>query len=1040
MGPPGGTITSIAVCPSDSKIVLAGTNGAGILRSTDGGESWSFSSEGVMNPWISGVRFSRSDPSVVYLATNYGVCKSTNAGASWVTFAPPPLDQYTLLGLDVSPSDSNVVYAVVYNSVLKTTDGGITWQAANSGLPASPTVVFVDRSDPNTVFAATYSGVFKSTNGGGSWGYSNSGLAYPTNTLISCFDSSADGGYLYAGSARQGLFKSTDRGANWVPLSTAMTNTFVSALAVDQQSGAVYAASYAAGISTSTDNGRTWTVSNQGLTSLGFIGLAVDPVHPATLYTSTWGELFKSTDQAVSWTNLSSRFMAHAVTDIVVESRTALTRIYAGTSGGVYKTTDHGQTWANTSQGLGNLRVTSLRPGSSGETLYAATEGGFYRTTDGGTIWVGRNNGLTSTFIYSIATLPGAPETIYAGTQNGLFKTTNAGDNWARSGTQLAGVIVYAITRHPQQPDLFYAATYQYPAGYALQKSTDGGLTWAIVNLPVSQPNIYSIRVDPSRADTVYVLASGAGVLRSTDAGTTWEAANPGQLFVYSSLAVDPRNPAVLYLGSWGRVYKSEDRGKHWLPIGAQFADSLVTTIAPYGEKEICVGTTSGVFGSDSSQKFTALFPFCHHSGQELTGFAVSNSRDQTASLEVRLFGADGQLVATPVNPAPASLPEKQQVALLADQIFGFPATAEVSGWAELTSSIPVSGFFQVVGQGLDGGIAFTKSLKEFYFTRILDGPDAFLNKPATVSLQICNPGSDAVTAELQLLSLSGSEVARTSLDIPAHGFRKGTLREVFVVPSDFRVGFIAGKVVKGEGVIGFASIRLGAEGTLIGLNVAEASTGQALFSGQMAAGPGVFSSFRLVNTSLAVRHVTLYAIDEAGQQLVAPVGLDMQPLSAYEADAAGLFGFSGSSLVVGSLRVESDAPGVIGDVVFGEPDKLVLAAALPLQDELFTKVVFSQVANGMGLFTGLAFYVPGSEPATVTILVYSAEGVKTGETELVMPGGSRKSRLLTEFIPGTAGQIRGFVLIRSTQPLVAQELFAGADSMSAVPGVQVIE
>ncbi len=53
-----------------------------------------------------------------------------------------------------------------------------------------------------------------------------------------------------------------------------------------------------------------------------------------------------------------------------------------------------------------------------------------------------------------------------------------------------------------------------------------------------------------------------------------------------------------------------------------------------------------------------------------------------------------------------------------------------------------------------------------------------------------------------------------------------------------------------------------------------------------------------------------------------------------------------------------------------------------------------------MGLFTGLAFHVPGTESATVSIQVYSAEGVKTGETQFVMPAGSRQSRLLTEFIP----------------------------------------
>jgi len=195
-----------------------------------------------------------------------------------------------------------------------------------------------------------------------------------------------------------------------------------------------------------------------------------------------------------------------------------------------------------------------------------------------------------------------------------------------------------------------------------------------------------------------------------------------------------------------------------------------------------------------------------------------------------------------------------------------------------------------------------------------------------------------------------------------------------------------------------------------------------------------------LVNTASVQRHITLHAIDEAGNPLVSPVVLDLPAMSAVERDAGQIFGFAASTLVVGSFRLESDGSGVLGDVVFGDPEKLVMAAALPLQHEPFRRVVFSQVANGMGLFTGLALHVPGSQSATVSIKVYSAEGMKTGETELVMPGGSRQARLLTEFIPSTVGQIRGFVLIDSTQPLVAQELFASADSMSAVPGVKVVE
>ncbi len=1036
MGPPGGTITCIAVSPADSGIVLAGTNGADILRSTDGGQTWKFSRQGIVNGYITGVKFSRSDPSVVYLATYYGVCKSTDAGATWTTFASAPLNEYILASIDVSVTDPNIVYAASpYAGPYKTTDGGSSWRSLSSPLFTGADVVFVDRSDTNTVFAADYRAVYKSTDGGGRWVRKTSFLSYAP--WFSCFESRADGGVLYAGSSRGGVFRSTDRGNSWISIASALTNTFVYALAVDPQSGAVYAANYSAGVSKSTDNGQTWTVSKQGLTSLDFIALGIDPGHPANLYSTTFGELFKSTDSAASWTCLSARFTAHVISDILIDSRTEPAPIYAGTAGGVYRTTNRGQTWTNASEGLGNKQVTALLLGASAETLYAATQGGFYRTTNGGSAWTGLNNGLASTILYDLAAVPGS-DTFYAASQGGIFKTTDAGNNWARIG--LNGGYVFVLTIDPQQPARLYAFAYLYPSGYGLYKSTDSGATWGVLNLPDSQSYISSIAVDPTQADTIYAVVSGSGVLKSTDGGTSWKSANTGQPYAFGSITADPRSPGVLYLGTFGCVYRSDDRAEHWLPFGTSFSDSQVTVVVPEGDKEIWVGTNAGIFSSDSSNQFRAFFPFCRHSAEQLTGFAISNAGDQTASLELRLFGSEGQLVDAPRNPATGTLAGKRQSALLANEIFGFAANTEVSGWAELTSSVPLPGFFQVVGQGLDGGVAFTKSLKEFCVTRILDGPDAFRNKPAAAWLQIANPGVDPVTVQLQLLSMSGAKVAEKTLDIPAHGFRSGSLADLFAPPADFRIGFVTGKVTKGEGVIGFACIRLGNEGTIIGVNAAEASTRQTLFSGQMAAGPGVFSSFRIANVSAAVRHVTLYAIDEAGAPLVSPVVVDIPPLSAFEQDAADLFGFPASSLVVGSFRVESDGPGLLGDVVFGEPEKLVLAAAMPLQDELFRRVVFSQVANGMGLFTGLAFCVPGTESATVSIDVYSAEGLKTGQTQFVMAGGSRQSRLLTEFVPSTAGQIRGFVVVNSTQPLVAQELFAGADSMSAVPGVAVVE
>jgi hypothetical protein len=115
-------------------------------------------------------------------------------------------------------------------------------------------------------------------------------------------------------------------------------------------------------------------------------------------------------------------------------------------------------------------------------------------------------------------------------------------------------------------------------------------------------------------------------------------------------------------------------------------------------------------------------------------------------------------------------------------------------------------------------------------------------------------------------------------------------------------------------------------------------------------------------------------------------------------------------------------------------------AAAMPLQRRLLLQAVFSQAANALGYFTGLALYNPTAQTASVTIEVFSAAGVKTGEKVLSLPPGARTSKLLPELAPENASQVGGWVLIKSTQPLVAQQLFGAWDlsMLSAAPPVVV--
>ncbi len=215
-------------------------------------------------------------------------------------------------------------------------------------------------------------------------------------------------------------------------------------------------------------------------------------------------------------------------------------------------------------------------------------------------------------------------------------------------------------------------------------------------------------------------------------------------------------------------------------------------------------------------------------------------------------------------------------------------------------------------------------------------------------------------------------------------------------------------------------------------------STSQ-LYSAQLASVPGLFTSVKLVNTGSESRQVTLNAVSETGTNLASPVSITLAAGQAYERDAAQIFGWSAGVSKIGSLKVEADGPDVVGDVIFGDSAGLSLAAALPLQTRLFTEGIFSQVANALGLYTGLAFYNPGDSSAQITIEVFREDGVRSGIKTISLAAGRRISQLLTEYLPATTGQIKGYVKVQSSQPLVAQQLFGAANLLSAVPPTMVL-
>ena len=458
------------------------------------------------------------------------------------------------------------------------------------------------------------------------------------------------------------------------------------------------------------------------------------------------------------------------------------------------------------------------------------------------------------------------------------------------------------------------------------------------------------------------------------------------------------------------------------------------------GDHDLTVNGEIVTRGGPVTNATLLLFPFNRTVEGSFTGFAVSNFSQRNAVVEFDAFNSQGELALFSNNPSVFGVSESKQVARLGAQIFEADESTDAVSWVRAKTDNPELGSFFQIGGGarLDGSVAFTEQSKMMYFTRVFEGVTSFRGQPASTLLSVANPNSEEITVKLTLLGNPEGESPADWIEpagalapdqirvIAPRGALFGTVSEIFEEDLNVASAFIQAEVTEGEGAVGFQLIQLQNQDTVIGLNASFGSEQTESFSAQLASvASSVFTNMKALNTSDENRSLTLTAVGEDGMELAAPVEVNLAPGEFLEQDAGQVFAFDGDA--VGSLRIQADGEGVIGDVIFGDASGLNFAAALPLQTETFTEAVFSQVADLPGLFfTGLAFYNPGAVDAEITIEIISANGELVGQAVRVLEAGKRLSELTSQLVPESAGQAGGYVLIRSDQPLIAQIIFGG--------------
>ncbi len=428
----GADVRALIVDPANPERYYVGTSGGEVYVSNDGARTWSSPRVGVPFPGyvVDNLVIDRSGR---LWAACWGlwdggvIAVSDDGGRNW-TRRDAGLEDFSVRAISVDPHDGNFVVVGGLTGVYRSTDSGETWSKISNQINVESLAL-----DPRThdrIYVGTWRQGWRTDDGGANWKLINNGMVLDTDMFAITMESSNPDNIWV--STCGWVYNTADRGDNWLRYRNGFDNRRIHDIELDPCDPDVLYAGSVAGLYRTDDHGKSWyAVSDEGLV---VNSIAITPEYPDRIVLGVEGDgIYVSEDRAKTFTRTSDGLrnvrITTVVADPVLHDHVYAAVAFGGAASGIYASEDAGQTWAklSTTKLPEVLSLVISDDKESDARLIAGTDKGFFWSADGKE-WTQSSPANSPIRVDRIVRFNRTRA--FAATSEGVFTTRDGGKSW----------------------------------------------------------------------------------------------------------------------------------------------------------------------------------------------------------------------------------------------------------------------------------------------------------------------------------------------------------------------------------------------------------------------------------------------------------------------------------------------------------------------------------------------------------------------------------------------------------------------------------